>query len=53
MLMRAHATGQYINEGFGMFVGLRESRYLRTILFRWCFGGKKESRPFGRLSLCR
>ena len=28
MLMHAHATGQYINEGFGMFVGLRESRYL-------------------------
>ena len=23
MRMRAHATGQYINEGFGMFVGLR------------------------------
>ena len=29
MRMRAHATGQYINEGFGMFVGLRESRYLQ------------------------
>ena len=27
--MRAYATGQYINEGFGMFVGLRESRYLQ------------------------
>ena len=29
MRMRAYATGQYINEGFGMFVGLRESRYLQ------------------------
>lgn len=24
MRMRAYATGQYINEGFGVFVGLRE-----------------------------
>ena len=23
MRMRAHATGQYINEGFGMFVGIK------------------------------
>ncbi len=29
MRMRAYATGQYINDGFGMFVGLRESRYLQ------------------------
>ena len=29
MRMRAYATGQYINEGFGMFVGLRESCYLQ------------------------
>lgn len=29
MRMRAYATGQYINEGFGMFVGLQKSRYLQ------------------------